>query len=361
MGQLEIASISKHFGKTVALEDVSLDVPQGKLMCFLGPSGCGKTTLLRLIAGLATPTSGSIRLDGQELTTVPAHQRNIGMVFQSFALFPHMNVLENIAYGLKIRGVSKRQRQQRAGELLELVKLPDVGKRHISQLSGGQQQRIAMARALALEPSLFLLDEPLSALDAQLREAMQVELKLLQQRLNITTIVVTHDQQEAMTMADIIVVMGDNRVQQVGEPLEIYRKPINSFVADFIGTNNFITANVQSQTQVHALGHTLHVPVPDAFKAHKSVQLSIRPEMFTLYEHAPDAPNQLTGKVTFVRDLGSYIETFVDVGEKTLVVVGAKHLPNGTDVWLSFEAGDVVVLADDGQVAENTALLEAVS
>src|SRR5690606_20899685 len=196
---LVVRGLSKAFGPTVALEDVSLDLPPGKLICFLGPSGCGKTTLLRIIAGLETPTSGRVSLGETDLTAVPAHQRNIGMVFQSYALFPHLNVAENVAYGLRIRGVPKRERLRRAEELLELVKLPNVSRRSTAQLSGGQRQRVAMARALALDPDLFLLDEPLSALDAKLREDMQVELKRLQRQLGITTIIVTHDQEEAMT------------------------------------------------------------------------------------------------------------------------------------------------------------------
>jgi putative spermidine/putrescine transport system ATP-binding protein len=246
--RLVVAGLTKRFGATTALEDVDLELPGGKLTCFLGPSGCGKTTLLRIIAGLEVPTSGSLRLGDRDLTRVPAHQRNVGMVFQSFALFPHLNVAENIAYGLRIRGVPKRRRRERADELLELVRLGGLGDRHPSQLSGGQRQRVAMARALALEPSLFLLDEPLSALDAKLREAMQVELRQLQERVGITTIIVTHDQEEAMTMADHVVVMGEARVQQVGSPLDVYHRPVNRFVADFIGANNFVPAQVASST-----------------------------------------------------------------------------------------------------------------
>ena len=221
-------------------------------ICLLGPSGCGKTTLLRCIAGLETPTAGRIWLDGQDLTDAPAHKRNFGMVFQSLALFPHLSVGENIAYGLRIRGVDQRARSQRAEELLELVRLPGVIDRPVSQLSGGQRQRVAIARALALNPKLFLLDEPLSALDAKLREAMQIELRLLQRRLGISTIVVTHDQREAMTMADIVVVMDHGRVQQVASPLDTYRSPSNAFVADFIGISNLVPGT--SQRPRHGAG-----------------------------------------------------------------------------------------------------------
>jgi putative spermidine/putrescine transport system ATP-binding protein len=342
---LEIKNISKRFGAVVALEDVNLSLPPGKLVCFLGPSGCGKTTLLRLIAGLETPTSGSIYLGDKDLTKIPAHKRDIGMVFQSFALFPHLNVAENIAYGLRIRGVDKSVRLKRADELLELVKLAGLDKRHISQLSGGQKQRVAMARALALEPDLFLLDEPLSALDAKLREAMQVELKLLQQRVGLTTIIVTHDQQEAMTMADVIVVMGDNRVQQIGEPLEIYHKPKNRFVADFIGTNNFLEAMVVDGGHVKVREQVLLVNVPKNFKIGQAVTLSIRPERLKL-SSSESADNALTGNVTFVRDLGASVETFVDSGGQTLRVIGAAHQAIGTKVWLSFPQ-DCVVLSSE--------------
>ena len=343
---LVIKDISKRFGSVVALEAIDLTLPAGKLVCFLGPSGCGKTTLLRIIAGLETPSSGAIFLGDQDLTAVTAHKRNVGMVFQSFALFPHLNVAENIGYGLRIRGVGKRERLERAEELLELVKLPGLGERHVAQLSGGQRQRVAMARALALEPSLFLLDEPLSALDAKLREAMQVELRLLQERLGITTVIVTHDQQEAMTLADVIVVMGDNRVQQVGEPLEIYNKPVNRFVADFIGTNNFLSGEVVDDQTVRALGQMFHVEVPSELDKGQAVSLSIRPEKVRLSEAEPaDGANCLSGTVTFVRDLGSFVETYVAVGEQQIVVVGTPHLSTDTPVWLSLPAEDCVVLS----------------
>ncbi len=344
MPNLIIQAISKRFGQTVALEDVSLTLPEAKLICFLGPSGCGKTTLLRLIAGLEQASSGKIFLGETELSAIAAHKRNIGMVFQSFALFPHLNVANNIAYGLKIRGVDKLTRLKRAEELLELVQLSGLGKRHISQLSGGQRQRIAMARALALEPDLFLLDEPLSALDAKLREAMQVELKLLQQRLGITTIVVTHDQQEAMTMADVIVVMGENRVQQIGAPLEIYHKPKNRFVADFIGSNNFIPALVKDTQSVSALGSIFEIALPKSLKVGAQVALSIRPEKLQLYSSEPPKSSKLAGTIKFIRDLGSTVETFVEVAGHELSVKGIQHLATGDKVWLSFDPADAVIL-----------------
>src|SRR5262245_987914 len=244
MSGLRLEQVGKSFGHVAAVSDVDLEFPNGKFVCLLGPSGCGKTTLLRLIAGLELPTTGRILLDGADLTHTPAHKREFGMVFQSLALFPHLTVGENIAYALNIRGADKAARRKRADELLELVRLPGVADRHVSQLSGGQRQRVAIARALALNPKLFLLDEPLSALDAKLREAMQVELRLLQQRLGISTIVVTHDQREAMTMADIVVIMDRGKVQQVAAPLDTYRNPANAFVADFIGISNLIAGKM---------------------------------------------------------------------------------------------------------------------
>lgn len=336
--------MSKRFGASVALDDVNLELPEGKLICFLGPSGCGKTTLLRIIAGLESTTpEARVRLGERELTQLPAHQRNIGMVFQSFALFPHLNVAENVAYGLRIRGVPRRERRRKAEELLDLVRLSGLGNRHVAQLSGGQRQRVAMARALALEPALFLLDEPLSALDAKLREAMQVELRQLQQRLGITTVVVTHDQAEAMTMADIVVVMGANRVQQAGAPLEVYNAPANRFVAGFIGSNNLLPARPDGPDALLALGQRLPLRPPAGAKG-AELTVAIRPEHLRLATEPP-ADGAASGRVAFVRNLGSLVETFVRVGEQELIVVGAPPLAVGTDVWLELPPERCVVLS----------------
>ncbi|MGH6927273.1 MAG: ABC transporter ATP-binding protein, partial [Dongiaceae bacterium] len=308
MAGLHLEKVGKSFGHVAAVADVDLDFPQGKFVCLLGPSGCGKTTLLRLIAGLELPTTGRIMLDGADLTHTPAHKREFGMVFQSLALFPHLTVGENIAYGLSIRGVDKAQRRKRAEELLELVRLPGVADRHISQLSGGQRQRVAIARALALDPKLFLLDEPLSALDAKLREAMQVELRLLQQRLGISTIVVTHDQREAMTMADVVVIMDRGRVQQMASPLETYRSPANAFVADFIGISNLIPGTLTAAGVVEVRGRTVRVDrVPAAIAVGSNVTLSVRPEEVHIRPVAEVGDNRLPGTITFIRDLGASV------------------------------------------------------
>jgi len=319
---LSLRQVGKSYGSITAVSDVDLELSHGNLVCLLGPSGCGKTTLLRLIAGLEAPTSGRIELDGQDLTATPAHQRGFGMVFQSLALFPHLTVGENIGYALRIRNVDKAARRRRTEELLQLVRLPGVEDRPISQLSGGQRQRVAIARALALDPRLFLLDEPLSALDAKLREAMQLELLQLQRRLGITTIVVTHDQREAMTMADIVVVMSRGQVQQVGAPLEIYRNPVNTFVADFIGSTNLLDATVSGADQVRVGTTTFKVArLPRGLSSGDRVRLSVRPEQAHLLTDLANADNRLPGEITFIRDLGSSIEITVGCGELELLAL----------------------------------------
>lgn len=318
---LSLEGIEKRYGDFVAIKDVNLNLPQGKFVCFLGPSGCGKTTLLRLVAGLEMPSKGRILLDGQDITSKSAHTRGFGMVFQSLALFPHISVGENIEYGMRIRGLGRRQRREQAEELLGMIQLPGIYDRHVSQLSGGQRQRVAIARALAWEPQLFLLDEPLSALDAKLREAMQIELRMLQRRLGITTILVTHDQTEAMTMSDYIVVMGENRVQQMGEPLEIYRNPANTFVAEFIGASNLLSGTLSGTDRVQGKGLTLMVDPPEGVNSGSDVVVSIRPEDVCIEPGEVEGENRVKGRVNFIRDTGSRVEMFLEVEgwEKNLV------------------------------------------
>lgn len=324
MSGLAINDITKNFGDFAAVDNVSLLVPHGTFVCLLGPSGCGKTTLLRMIAGLEEPTGGAIILDGENITSLPTHKRNLGMVFQSLALFPHLSVGENIAYALRIRRKAKEEQRKRVEELLALIHLPGFADRPVAKLSGGQRQRVAIARALALSPKLFLLDEPLSALDAKLREDMQVELRQLQQRLGITTIVVTHDQREAMTMADLVVVMGKGKILQAAPPIEIYRKPADAFVADFIGITNLLPIEADSAGRATVLG----TAVPDlALPAGMNkASLSIRPEDVSI-----TAPREgaLVGTVSFVRDLGGTIETFVEAGGTTIIAVATpRERPN---------------------------------
>ena len=247
---LRIGRLTKKFGGFTALDDVSLDVYEGEFVCFLGPSGCGKTTLLRAIAGLDVQTAGAVEQAGVDISALPPSERDFGIVFQSYALFPNMTAARNVAYGLESQGRSRAEIRDRVRELLALVGLPDQGGKYPAQLSGGQQQRIALARAIATSPGLLLLDEPLSALDAKVRARLRHEVKALQRRLGVTTIMVTHDQEEALTMADRIVVMNDGVIEQAGTPTEIYREPASIFVADFIGAMNFIAGEVTGTGEV---------------------------------------------------------------------------------------------------------------
>ena len=316
-GGLRLQGLVKHFGDVEAVAGVDLELPPGKLISFLGPSGCGKTTMLRMIAGLERPTEGRVYLDDEDITDRPPHLRDIGMVFQTLALFPHLSVAGNVGYPMRIRGAQKPEIQARVDELLGLVSLHGLGDRRISQLSGGQRPRVATARALALEPRLFLLDEPLSALDANLREQLQVELRLLQQKLGITTVMVTHDQREAMTMSDLVVVMNQGRVEQVGEPLDVYRHPGSPFVASFIGRTNLIKGEA-SDGQVRVGDRPFHV---DGVVGSGPVTLSVRPEDAHLQTTPAPEGNALTGRVVFVRDLGELFECYVDCGLDDPVVV----------------------------------------
>ena len=342
MSGLVLDDLSKRFGAFTAVEHVALSVAHGTFVCLLGPSGCGKTTLLRMIAGLEEPSSGRILIDGHDITRLAAHQRDFGMVFQSLALFPHLTVGENIAYPLRIRGVPKPEQDARVNELLALVHLPGLVDRPVSRLSGGQRQRVAIARALARSPKLFLLDEPLSALDAKLREAMQVELRQLQRSLGITTVVVTHDQREAMTMADLIVVMGEGRIRQAGTPLDIYRRPADAFVAAFIGSTNIIPLRPAQGGASVPGGSIPGLAVPPGEE--RSV-VSVRPEDIRLTD--PSAAT-VRGRVTFVRDLGASIETYVACDGHEIVAVCAPRdrpdLHEGTEVGVLIKPEDCVVV-----------------
>ena len=317
MPELVLNNVHKRFGKEAAVLPTSLTFKDGELTALLGPSGCGKTTLIRMIAGLESPTGGHVMLDGVNVTEQPAHLRKFGMVFQSFALFPHLTVADNVAYSLKISGVDRKQREKKAQELLELVQLPDYGKRRIGELSGGQRQRVAIARALAQAPSVFLLDEPMSALDAKLREEMQIELRLLQQRLGITTIVVTHDQREAMTMADSIVVMKKGEVEQVGTPDEIYNSPASLFVASFIGKANLVDGTVRNG--VVSVGHQkIHLQSKPGFIEGAAVTLFSRPERSCVVNSLGE--NTIEAGVTYVRNVGASFEYHLDTPLGSLMV-----------------------------------------
>ena len=290
---LTLENITKVFpprgagSEVTAVHDVSLDIEKGELVTLLGPSGCGKTTTLRIIAGFEFPTLGRIILDGKEINSLPPHKREMSMVFQSYAIFPHLTVYENIAYGLNVQRLSKSVIKERVNKVLDLVHLEGYGDRAPTQLSGGQQQRVALARALIMEPKVLLMDEPLSNLDAKLREEMRTEIRRIQKEMNITSVYVTHDQIEAMTLSDRIVVMNQGIIEQIGTPVQIYRFPNSRFVADFIGRANFVPGEVQeknnSNLKVKVFGEIIELPnIIRDFNKQEAVTLIIRPEMIRI-------------------------------------------------------------------------------
>ncbi|MBM3599867.1 MAG: putative 2-aminoethylphosphonate ABC transporter ATP-binding protein [Alphaproteobacteria bacterium] len=319
---LRLRGIHKKFGSFTALKGVDLDINEREFVCFLGPSGCGKTTLLRAIAGLDVQTSGSIEQAGRDISTLPISSRDFGIVFQSYALFPNLTVSENVAYGLTSRGMNQADINKRVAELLGLVGLSDSGPKYPAQLSGGQQQRVALARALAPSPGLLLLDEPLSALDARVRIHLRHEIKQLQSRLRVTTIMVTHDQEEALTMGDRIVVMNHGVIEQVGTPLEIYRKPATAFVADFVGTMNFMKGTLVSPGRVRVggteieYGDTAATVSPGA-----AVTLCIRPEDIAVRNVSASQGTVLQARIEALEFLGSFFRaSLTPDGQKTALM-----------------------------------------
>ena len=305
---LELQGIQKRFGDVFAVEDFNLAAERGEFVSFLGPSGCGKTTTLRMIAGFEQPTAGSIVVDGADISRKPPNQRNVGMVFQSYALFPNMTVAGNIGFGLKVRRVPKDNIRRKVDELLKLINLPDKGNRYPYQLSGGQQQRVALARALAIEPQVLLLDEPLSALDAKIRVALRKEIRSIQRQLGITTVYVTHDQEEALSLSDRVVVMSEGRIEQIGTPAEIYNFPATPFVASFVGTLNLIAATVvdAASGRLAIEGQEIRAakPVTEGRNG-GTVTLALRPESIELGEAG--GSNRLRGSVEDVSFLGSIV------------------------------------------------------
>ena len=312
MSYLELTNIHKAFGTSVAVENFNLSVEQGEFISFLGPSGCGKTTTLRMIAGFEVPTSGYITINSNDLTYLPPNKRNVGMVFQSYALFPNMTVAENIGYGLKIAGKTKSEIDARIEEMLALIHLEEYGKRYPFQLSGGQQQRIALARALAFQPQVLLLDEPLSALDAKIRVELRMEIRRIQQALGITTIYVTHDQEEALSLSDRIVVMSQGKMEQVGTPSEIYNFPATEFVAKFVGQINLISVDAHEPEEgLVRVGSQVVRTTKYEILDSKPLRLAVRPE--ELNPGHLEGANNLSGKVDSITYLGSIVRIRVDV------------------------------------------------
>jgi len=316
--------VMKKFGKVVAVEKTDLDINEGELVTLLGPSGCGKTTLLRMVAGLETPTEGDIYIKDKRINNVPVHQRNLGMIFQNYALFPHKTIFDNVAFGLKYRDIPKQDITEKVVRALEMVRLPGVEKRMPSQLSGGQQQRIAMARAIVIEPDVLLMDEPLSALDENLREEMRREVDNLQQMLGVTTIFVTHDQREALSMSDKIVVMKDGRKLQEGTPDVVYNRPSNHFVADFLGHSNFTAGMVagfeDDLVEVHLdAGNTLWALQKNGWKEGDRVEVVIRAQKYEIFPeselNSADARNLFKGRITDRSYMGGEVSYFIDLGE----------------------------------------------
>jgi iron(III) transport system ATP-binding protein len=352
---VELVSIAKKFDDVVALADISLTVGDGEFVCFLGPSGCGKTTLLRIIAGLERQNAGAVRLRGRDVSRLPPSRRDYGIVFQSYALFPNLTAARNISYGLETRGWDRARIDARVDELLEIVHLRGFGDRYPAQLSGGQQQRVALARALAPSPSLLLLDEPLSALDARVRLALRQEIKAVQRRVSIPTIMVTHDQEEALAMADRIVVMNHGVVEQIGTPMEVYMEPRTLFVARFVGQMNVLPARADARpgrarigaaVLRHRDGDTGAARGPAAGGA--PVMLAIRPEEIVVGTAARDAENALAARVAGVQFLGAFtrlslalagdVHLECDVAAGALADVGAKE---GGELTLALPAASL--------------------
>ncbi|MEO6013887.1 MAG: ABC transporter ATP-binding protein [Devosia sp.] len=348
---LKIEAITKSFKDNQVVKGVDLAFNKGEFVSLLGPSGCGKTTILRIIAGFERPTSGAIVVDGKDITDLPPNQRKIGMVFQAYALFPNMNVADNIGFGLKIAGAPRQERDARTEEMLKLIGLPGYGKRFPFELSGGQQQRVALARAIAPRPSMLLLDEPLSALDAKIRVSLREEIRAIQRELGITTVFVTHDQEEALSISDRIVVMNAGKVEQFGTPFEIYNKPQTRFAATFVGTLNTLDAKVvDAATKTVSIdGQTAAIPaLPARAKTGDTVALTMRPEAVSL-ANGTTKDITLDGTVTEVAFLGAVIRLKVKLGENIVALdtFNDQRSPPpkyGEAVKVTLSGSDVLVL-----------------
>jgi spermidine/putrescine transport system ATP-binding protein len=356
-GEIELSKLTKQFDDVTAVDGIDLRIPAGEFFSLLGPSGCGKTTTLRMIAGFEQPTSGEILLDGTDVAYTPPHERNVNTVFQNYALFPHLNVYDNIAFGLKRAKRPKDEIRERVGRALELVQLPGYESRKSAQLSGGQQQRVALARALILNPAVLLLDEPLGALDAKLRKALQIELKTLQQEVGITFLYVTHDQEEALTMSDRLAVMKDGHIEQVGAPQDVYEDPETLYVADFLGVSNLMQATIvgsgPSACRVALDGYELETRGTDQ-EVTGEAKIVIRPERIELEEHGSQSgPNRIPAMVERVVYVGSVIQVIVRAatGEALQALVqntgGEIPYEQGTPVQLHLPVDALRVLPAD--------------
>ena len=357
-GEVVLVDLVKRFADVTAVAGINLDMPPGEFFSLLGPSGCGKTTTLRCIAGFERPDEGQILLDGVDMAQTPPHKRNVNTVFQNYALFPHLSVADNVAFGLRYKDVSKVEAKKKVGDALALVRLEGYEKRRPSQLSGGQQQRVALARALILNPAVLLLDEPLGALDAKLRKALQIELKSLQQEVGITFIYVTHDQEEALTMSDRLAVMSAGRVEQVGTPSEVYEEPATAYVADFLGVSNLMDARGEgadgSGRGRIRIGEFELFATKGDIDALGDVKATIRPERIGLEAHGSTGENRIPGMVDRVVYVGSTLQVFVHLpGGQSLqawIPNEGKGLPyeQGSPVTVDLPADALRVLIDVG-------------
>ena len=339
---IEFKNIEKSFGDKCVLNDVSISVKRGEFLTLLGPSGCGKTTLLRMLAGFGSPDSGQILINGVDITDIPPHERPVNTVFQRYALFPHLDVYENIAFGLKLQKVPVDEIDKRVRKVLKMVSMTDYEDRDVESLSGGQQQRVAIARAIVNQPKVLLLDEPLAALDLKMRKDMQIELKEMHKKLGITFVYVTHDQEEALTLSDTIVVMNEGKIQQVGTPTDIYNEPQNSFVADFIGESNILNGKMVKDKLVEFVGHEFEC-VDEGFGENVEVDVVVRPE--DIYIMNRTEGSQLTGKVKSCTFKGVHYEMFIDTDKGyELMIQDYNAFEPGSEVGLFIKPVDIQVM-----------------
>ncbi|GAA0424057.1 MAG: ABC transporter ATP-binding protein [Bacillota bacterium] len=360
MSTVNLSAITKQFGDVTAVEELDILIKEGEFFTFLGPSGCGKTTTLRMIAGFYYPTKGKVTFNDKDMTTVPPEKRNTGMVFQNYALFPHMTVFENVAFGLKVRKITKSQTKKRVEDILKKVRLDQYMDRQVSQLSGGQQQRVALARALVIEPDILLLDEPLSNLDARLRDEMRNEILRLQRDYGITTIYVTHDQAEALTMSDRIAVFNMGKCQQVGTPTEIYNQPVNDFVAEFIGETNLIPIAFKEEKNNEKIYHCeqldadIQVQATEVniaeYNRNDQLLMSIRPESVQIDKASLTGENVFKGEVILVQFTGASVHTYIKLSSDAIIRATdlnegpSTYLTNGSKVNVKLPADQIRVI-----------------